>query len=92
MWEKPTDYPEGGVNSGCCRSIISGEMAENEVRKGFTPSERVAIGHALEAELGNRQGQRTDKPLQVFAEVEAGKTTRDIAAEKSGFGNPEHFE
>jgi ParB/RepB/Spo0J family partition protein len=38
-------------------SIIAGEYAENEVRKDFTPSERVAIAKAV----GKRQGQRTDK-------------------------------
>ena len=36
-------------------AIILGEFHENEVRKDFTVSERVAIGKALEA-LGNRQG------------------------------------
>jgi len=41
-------------------SIIAGEYAENEVRKDFTESERVAIANAIEAALGNRQGQRTD--------------------------------
>ncbi len=42
------------------RSITAGEYAENELRKDFTPSERVAIGRALEAEIGDRQGRRTD--------------------------------
>ena len=41
-------------------SILAGEYAENEVRKNFTESERVAIANAIEAALGNRQGQRTD--------------------------------
>jgi hypothetical protein len=54
-------------------SILAGEFAENEVRKDFTLSERVAIGKAIEAEIGNRQGQRTDIELpQNFAEVEPG--------------------
>ncbi len=39
-------------------SILAGEYAENEIRKDFTPSERVAIGKASEAEIRNRQGQR----------------------------------
>jgi ParB family chromosome partitioning protein len=48
-------------------SVIAGEMAENEVRKDFTRSERVAIGKAIEARIGNRAGQRTDlEPLQIF--------------------------
>jgi len=41
-------------------SILAGEYAENEIRKDFTESERVAIANAMEAALGNRQGQRTD--------------------------------
>ena len=45
------------------RSITAGEYAENQIRKDFTPSERVAIGKALEAEAGDRRGQRTD--LQI---------------------------
>ena len=42
-------------------SIVAGEYAENEIRKDFTPSERVAIKRSIEKEIGNRQGQRTDK-------------------------------
>lgn len=41
-------------------SLLAGEYAENEIRKDFTESERVAIANAIEAALGNRQGQRTD--------------------------------
>jgi hypothetical protein len=64
------------------------ELHENEMRKDFTVSERVAIGKALEAYLGSRQGQRTDKELQaILPEVEHGKQTRNIAAEKPGFGS-----
>jgi hypothetical protein len=31
------------------------------------------------------------KPLQNFAEVEHGKTTWEVAAEKAGFGNQETY-
>jgi ParB family chromosome partitioning protein len=49
------------------------QSAENELRKDFTPSERAAIGNAIEAGIGNRQGQRTDIELpQNIAEVEPG--------------------
>lgn len=83
------------------RSITSGEYAENELRKDFTPSERVAIGAALEAELGNRQGHRTDiqfqeripevsEPRRNCGEV-VGRTL-DIAAKKAGFGSTETYE
>jgi hypothetical protein len=41
-------------------SILAGEYHENEIRKDFTPSERVAIAKAIERQIGNRQGQRTD--------------------------------
>lgn len=78
-------------------SLLQAEHDENELRKGFTASERVAIAEAIKAEIGNRQGQRTDldaeKPTEIpdgelrknFSEV--GKRTEDIAAEKAGFGN-----
>ena len=41
-------------------SIVAGEYAENEFRKDFTPSERGAIAKAVERQVGNRRGQRTD--------------------------------
>ena len=69
-----------------------GEYAENEIRKDFTPSERVAIATTIEKQIGNRHGQRTDNPLvQKIAQVPPGKKTRDIAAGKSGFGNHETY-
>ena len=74
------------------RSIIQGEYAENEVRKDFTPSERVAIAKAIEKQVGNRQGQRTDKQLVgKIPQVGAGKKTREVAAEKAGFGNDKTY-
>ena len=73
-------------------SIVAGEYAENEVRKDFTPSERVAIAQAVQRYIGNRQGQRTDRqPRQKSAEVPPGKTTRCEAARRAGFGNHETF-
>jgi hypothetical protein len=69
-------------------SIVAGERAENEIRKAFTVSERVAIGQTIEKGLGNRRGQRTDKRLPGnFPEVEHGRETRQIAARRAGFGN-----
>jgi hypothetical protein len=52
----------------------------------------VAIAKAIEAAIGKRQGQRTDKGLvQHFAQVPAGVKTREIAAEKAGFDNHETY-
>jgi ParB family chromosome partitioning protein len=66
--------------------IILGEFHENAMRKDFTVSERVAIGKALEQYLGSRQGQRTDKELVGNCpQVEPGRKTRELAAEKAGF-------
>ena len=74
-------------------SIVEGECAENEIRKDFTPSERVAIAKALEAEIGKRQGQRTDKELPPnLAEVAPGVETRDVAAKRAGFGGHSTYE
>jgi len=51
-------------------------------------SERVEIGRALEGEIGQRQGQRTDlQPVENFPQVEPGAKTRDLAAKAAGFGN-----
>lgn len=83
-------------------AIVLAEHAENEIRKDFTVSERVEIGKAVEQELGKRQGQRTDlvnegqeclleELVQNFAQVESGQKTREVAAEKAGFGNAETY-
>ena len=58
-------------------SILAGEYHENEVRKDFTPSERVAIARAIERQVGNRQGQRTDQLREKIPEVAPGKRTRE---------------
>ena len=73
------------------KSIISGEFAENEIRKDFTPSERVAIAKAIERQFGNRQGQRTDTLVGKIPQVASGKKTREIAADKAGFGNDKTY-
>jgi ParB family chromosome partitioning protein len=67
-------------------SVLAGEYAENEFRKQFTASERAAIGKAVEAEVGKRQGQRTDQLPENFREVK-GRETKEIAAKPAGFGN-----
>ncbi len=75
-------------------SLFQAEYAENEIRKDFTPSERVAIGKAIEEEIGNRQGQRTDKTsygLSVNLPEVNGRKTADIAAEQAGFGSEKTY-
>lgn len=73
-------------------SILKGELAENEFRKDFTHSERVAIGEAIEAELGNRKGtnQHAEGP-ENFPDAPKGDT-RDLAAKAAGFGNGKTYE
>jgi hypothetical protein len=68
-------------------SLLEAEFAENELRKDFTPTERVAIAKAIEEEIGNRQGKRTDLELVVERPQVKGDKTRAIAAEKAGFGS-----
>src|SRR5262249_36121484 len=68
-------------------SILAGEYHENEIRKDFTPSERVAIARAIERQIGNRRGQR----VQKIAQVGPGRKTRDAAAGRAGFGNHETY-
>ena len=72
-------------------SIVAGEYAENEIRKDFTPSERVAIGKTLEAEIGGRQGTRTDLELRRNCGEVPGRTV-DVVAQKAGFGSAETYE
>lgn len=82
-----TEIPARVVN---VTSILDGEHDENEVRKDFTPSERVAIAEAVRAALGERQGQRTD--LQHTDNGPEVGETRDIAAKKAGFGSGKQYE
>jgi ParB family chromosome partitioning protein len=65
--------------------------SENEVRKDFTPSERVAIAEAVAAELGERRGgdRRSDDFQSAKSCGLKVEETRDIAAKKAGFGNAE---
>ena len=71
------------------QSLLQAEHDENELRKGFTASERVAIAEAIKAEIGNRQGQRTDLtvPVENFPQIEPGQKTREAVAKAAGFGN-----
>lgn len=74
-------------------SLLEAEFAENEFRKEFTASERVAIGKALELELGERRGRQRAHPEnpQNFADLPIGDT-RDEAAKRAGFNNHTTYE
>ncbi len=69
-------------------NMVDGEYAENEIRKDFTASERVEIGKALEARLGERRGKDN---RQNVAELK-GRRSDDIAAQRAGFGNRTTYE
>ena len=75
--------------------ILSGEYAENEIRKDFTISERLAIGKAMEEELTKRHGG--DRKSEDFQEGkistlnETGKS-RDLVAERVGMGSGKTYE
>ena len=71
------------------------EHDENEVRKAFTHSERVAIAQAYKEKLGNRAGRPKKEEAEIqenFPEFPKGQQTRDIAAKAAGFGNAKTFE
>lgn len=72
-------------------SIVLGEYAENELRKDFTPSERVAIGRAVEGALGERRGRPSEK-VDNGPQFQGGHKTRDVAAKRAGFGSGKQYE
>ncbi|MEO5351226.1 MAG: ParB N-terminal domain-containing protein [Magnetococcus sp. YQC-3] len=71
------------------------ERDENEVRKDFTPSERVVIGKAVEDLLSERHGSnqyQTKVDVQNIAHpLVPGQKSREIAAQAAGFGNAETY-
>ena len=70
------------------RSIIAGEYAENEVRKDFTPSERVQIAKAIERQLPSRNG--VPKARQKIDKLR-GQRTDNYVAGRAGFGNHQTY-
>jgi len=63
------------------------EQDENEVRKEFTPSERVSIVEAIRAHIGNRAGRPGKNIPENSRELPKGVDTIEFAAVKGGFGN-----
>ena len=82
-----TEVPVRVVN---VPSIIEGEFAENEVRKNFTISERVAIAQTIKETLSERRGRPAEN-VPILAQYTSIKT-RDIAAKKAGFGSHGTYE
>jgi ParB family chromosome partitioning protein len=74
-------------------SVLAGEYAENEFRKQFTPSERAAIGRAVEAELGAKERRGGDQKSKgpIGPNAEKGRTA-DIAAKKAGFTDRKSYQ
>lgn len=68
-------------------SIAAGEWHENEVRKNFTVTERLAIAAALQHQLPERRGNPAIR--QKIDEL-SGRTD-DFVAQRAGFGNRETF-
>lgn len=65
-------------------SIVAGEWTENEIRKDFTPSERVDIAKAIEKQMPERRGK-----CQLIDGLKG--RSDDIAAKRSGFGNRQTY-
>ena len=65
-------------------SIVAGEWTENEIRKDFTPSERVAIAKEIEKTMPERRGKSQN--IDGF-----NGRTDDIAAKRAGFGNRQTY-
>ncbi len=72
-------------------SLLEGEYDENETRKDFTVSEKVALARAIEKELEGRQGRPSDKKVQPVSPLPQGKT-RDLVAERVGLGSGVTYE
>lgn len=73
-------------------SILRGEHDANAYAKPWTPSEQVAIAEAMRKEIDRGHGgDRKSNQVQNFALDKRGRKTREIVAEKAGFGNAETY-
>ncbi|MBU2763714.1 DNA N-6-adenine-methyltransferase [Acidithiobacillus caldus] len=76
-------------------SLIEGEFEENSIRKDFSVSERVAIAKAIEEQLAGRHGgDRRSKDFQdgKISGLKEGGESRDLVADRSGFGCGKTYE
>lgn len=72
---------------------IQAEHDENEIRKQFTVTERLAIAQRIAERIGGRVGSNQyamKEGPEIFPEAQG--DTRDIAASKSGFGSGKTME
>lgn len=68
--------------------IIEGDSSLVALIKTLPVSEKVAIGMAIERELGNRQGKKNSLTLvDKYPQVSIGLKTRAIAAKAAGFNS-----
>lgn len=75
-----------------CDALIA-ENDENEVRKAFTVSERVAIAAAVAERLKGRQGSGPAKRGgNISTSLDDSGKTRDLAAAKAGLGSGKTLE
>jgi ParB-like chromosome segregation protein Spo0J len=72
-------------------SLLAGEYAENEFRKQFTPSERAAIGEAIEKELLAKGRKPGPKSSAIADDLPVARSV-DLAANRAGFKSAESFE
>jgi ParB-like chromosome segregation protein Spo0J len=73
------------------KSIIAGEYAENEMRKQFTPTERAAIGRAIEEELLAKGRKPGPKSSAIADDLPVARSV-DLAAKRAGFKSAETYE
>lgn len=71
-------------------AAVLGEYSENEFRKQFTASERVAIAKAVQELEPQPMGRPSKESKHNNADLPKGQT-RDIAAKKAGFGSHESY-
>ena len=71
--------------------LVPRSSDENEMRKAFTVSERVAIAEAIEKELQGRNHRPEKESPENFPELPKGDT-RDLVAKATGLGSGKTLE
>lgn len=70
-------------------SIVEGEHDENEVRKDFTTSEKVAIARALQKRMGDGRSMRQKN--SGHGDTSPSGRVEDIAAKEAGFSSTDQY-